>query len=83
MFALINRVTDVEIRGDKLILWAEADSFMRLSGDDIRASFERALREDGAPYTLVVNKKSGGVDMDGEIARIKKMIGDAKVNVKK
>ena len=83
VFALINRVTDVEIRGDKLILWAEADSFMRLSGDDIRASFERALREDGAPYTLVVNKKSGGVDMDGEIARIKKMIGDAKVNVKK
>lgn len=83
VFALINRVTDVEVRGDKLILWAEADSFMRLSGDDIRASFERALREDGAPYTLVVNKKSGGVDMDGEIARIKKMIGDAKVNVKK
>ena len=83
VFALINRVTDVEVRGDKLILWAEADSFMRLSGDDVRASLERALREDGAPYTLVINKKSGGVDMDSEIARIKKMIGDAKVNVKK
>ena len=51
--------------------------------DDVRASLERALREDGAPYTLVINKKSGGVDMDGEIARIKKLIGDAKVNVKK
>ena len=83
VFALINRVTDVEVRGDKLILWAEADSFMRLSGDDVRASLERALREDGAPYALVINKKSGGVDMDSEIARIKKMIGDAKVNVKK
>lgn len=83
IFALINRVTDVEVRGDKLILWAEAESFMRLSGDDVRASLERALREDGAPYTLVINKKSGGVDMDGEIARIKKLIGDAKVNVKK
>ena len=83
VFALINRVTDVEVRGDKLILWAEAESFMRLSGDDVRASLERALREDGAPYTLVINKKAGGVDMDGEIARIKKMIGDAKVNVKK
>ena len=83
IFALINRVTDVEVRGDKLILWAEAESFMRLSGDDVRASLERALREDGAPYTLVINKKAGGVDMDGEIARIKKLIGDAKVNVKK
>ena len=83
VFALINRVTDVEVRGDKLILWAEADSFMRLSGDDVRASLEHALREDGAPYALVINKKSGGVDMDSEIARIKKMIGDAKVNVKK
>ncbi len=82
-FALINRVTDVEVHGDKLVLWAEADSFMRLNGDDIRTSIERALREDGAPYTLFINKKSGNVDMDGEIARIKKMIGDAKINIKK
>ncbi|MFR1566222.1 MAG: hypothetical protein ACLSUT_07265, partial [Christensenellales bacterium] len=82
-FALLNRVTDVEIRGGKLVVWTEPDSFLRLSADDMTEAIARALSADGAPYSLVVNKKSGGVDMDGEIARIKKMIGDAKLNVKK
>ena len=82
-FALLNRVTDVEIRGGKLVVWTEPDSFLRLSADDMTEAVTRALNADGAPYSLVVNKKSGGVDMDGEIARIKKMIGDAKLNVKK
>ena len=76
-------MTDVEIRGGKLVVWTEPDSFLRLSADDMTEAIARALSADGAPYSLVVNKKSGGVDMDGEIARIKKMIGDAKLNVKK
>lgn len=82
-FALLSNVTDVEVRGDKLIVWAAPDSFLRLSDDEMTAAVTRGLAYDGAPYKLVVNKKSGGVDMDNEIARIKKMIGDAKLNIKK
>ena len=82
-FALLSNVTDVEVRGDKLIVWVAPDSFLRLSDDEMTSAVTRGLAYDGAPYKLVVNKKSGGVDMDNEIARIKKMIGDAKLNIKK
>ena len=82
-FSLLSNVTDVEVRGDKLIVWAAPDSFLRLSDDEMTGAITRALDYDGAPYKLTVNKKSGGVDMDSEIARIKKMIGDAKLNIKK
>lgn len=82
-FAALNRVTDVEVKGNKLIVWAESDNFLRLSADDMTEAIKRGLSVDGAPYELVIDKKAGGVDMDNEISLIKKLMGDAKLNIKK
>lgn len=83
LLALINNVSDVEVNGDKLIVWAAPENFLRLSGEDVVGALNRGLSADGAHFKLIVNKKSGGVDMDDEISKIKKLIGDAKLNIKK
>ncbi len=82
-FALLEGVKEVEVKNNKLVLWVEPSSFLSVSADDVVSALKRALEVDGAPYSLVVNKQIGGVDMDSEIARIKKMMGDAKLNIKK
>lgn len=79
---LLGSVEEVEIKGDKLVLWAAPDSFLQVSADDMLAALGRALAADGSGLTPEVNKRSGAVDMDSEINKIKKMIGDAKLNVR-
>ncbi|MDE7373601.1 MAG: hypothetical protein K2N18_06020, partial [Clostridia bacterium] len=77
-FATLNRVTDVEVKGNKLIVRADSDNFLRLSAEDMVEAIKRGLSVDGAPFELVIDKKSGDVDMDKEISLIKKLMGDAK-----
>jgi DNA polymerase-3 subunit gamma/tau len=79
---LLGGVKEVVIEKDKLIVWADADNFLALSAQDTVDAITRALEVNGDPFTLVVNKQAGGVDMDSEISKIKKMIGDAKLNIK-
>ncbi len=81
-FATLNRVTDVEVKGNKLIVRADSDNFLRLSAEDMVEAIKRGLSVDGAPFELVIDKKSGDVDMDKEISLIKKLMGDAKLNIK-
>ncbi len=82
-FALLEGVKEVEVKNNKLVLWVEPSSFLSVSADEVVLALKRAIEVDGAPYSLVVNKQTGGVDMDGEIARIKKMMGSAQLNIKK
>lgn len=79
---LLGSVEEVEIKGNKLVLWASPDGFLQLSADDMIAAFNRALAADGGGLSPEVNKRNGTVDMDSEINKIKKMIGDAKLNVR-
>ena len=79
---LLGSVEEVELRGNKLVLWASPENFLQVSADDMIAALSRALSADGCGFTPVVNKRSGAVDMDSEINKIKKMIGDAKLNVR-
>lgn len=79
---LLGSVEEVELSGNKLVLWASPENFLQVSADDMIAALSRALSADGCGFTPVVNKRSGAVDMDSEINKIKKMIGDAKLNVR-
>lgn len=79
---LLGSVEEVELSGNKLVLWASPENFLQVSADDMIAALSRALAADGCGFTPVVNKRSGAVDMDSEINKIKKMIGDAKLNVR-
>lgn len=79
---LLGSVEEVELSGNKLVLWASPENFLQVSADDMIAALSRALSADGCGFTPVVNKRSGVVDMDSEINKIKKMIGDAKLNVR-
>ena len=80
---LLGSVKEVEVSGDKIILWADGSDFLQLSDDAMISALRSALTADGAPYEPVVNKLAGGVDMDNEISKIKKLIGEAKLNIKK
>lgn len=79
---LLGAVEEVELNGGKLVVWASPESFLQLSSNDMVDAFKRALAADGCGYEPVVNKRSGEVDMDSEISKIKRLIGDAKLNVK-
>lgn len=81
--SLLGTVTDVEVSGNKLMIWADGSDFLQLSDESMITALRSALLADGAPYDPVVNKRAGGVDMDDEIAQIKKLIGEAKLNIKK
>ena len=81
-FNLLANVSDVEIAGDKLVIRAEGTDFLQLSDDAMVSALSSALTADGSPLTPVVEKVASGVDMDDEISKIKKMIGQAKLNVK-
>lgn len=79
----LTSVSSVEIKGDMLTVWADADNFLRVSADDVTDAIKRALAHDGTGVKLSVNKIAGGVDMDDEINRIKRMMGGARLNIKK
>lgn len=83
VLGLMDFVEKVEIKGNKLILSAGGDNFMQIGSPDFEQAIVRALDADGAALTVEINKLTGGVDMDSEIEHIKKLIGDAKLNVKK
>ncbi len=82
-FNALNTVNAVEIKGDNLIVWADVNNYLRLSDESMLTTLSEALTADGAMLVPVVRKQDGGVDMDSEIAKIKKLIGDAKLNIKK
>lgn len=80
----LSSASSVELKGDVLTVWVEPDSFLRVAADDVTEAVKRALSHDGTGIKLTVSKLAGGVDMDDEINRIKRMMGgDVRINIKK
>ena len=81
--ALLQRVAKVESgNNNTLVIWADSTDYLRLAEDDMQSAIRSALSIDGAPYSLVIKKVESGIDMDDEIAKLKRIIGDAKLNIK-
>ena len=79
----LERVSQVEVDNGKLVLWVEPENFLQIIDDSVSGALERALQADGCPLKLMVNKVVGKVDMDSEIEKIKRLMDDAKINIKK
>lgn len=79
----LDRIKEVEVRDGKLILWVEPNNFLQIVDESVSGAVERAIRADGINLKLMVNKVAGGVDMDSEIEKIKRLMDQAKINVKK
>ncbi|MBQ8882961.1 MAG: DNA polymerase III subunit gamma/tau [Clostridia bacterium] len=79
----LERVSEVECKDGKLILWVEPENFLQIMDESVSGAVERAIRADGCPLKLMVNKVVGKVDMDSEIEKIKRLMDEAKLNIKK
>ena len=75
LYALLGEHTDYALEGKVLVIWAGEDKFLRFCDEAVVSGIESALAGDGIPYRVRVEKRTGGVDMDKEIARIKKLTG--------
>ena len=81
--ALLQRVAKVESgNNNTLVIWADSTDYLRLAEDGMISAIRSALSIDGAPYLPIIKKVESGIDMDDEIAKLKRIIGDAKLNIK-
>lgn len=80
---LAGKQNDLEIKGGKLYVYADNEDFLQLSEPEFLEEIRRALIFDGTAIEVVIEKKkSDSVDMDSEIERIKKLVGNTKVDIK-
>ena len=82
LFSLLDGVEEVELTDNALTVFANSGNYLRLMGEDVTAAIGNALAGENPPITVKIAKKTSGVDMDADIARLKKMMGDAKTNIK-
>lgn len=79
MYALLGNKVDYKIEDDKLIVSANNELFLQFSETSVIEEINQALKAEN--LTLKVTKIVGEVDMDKEIDRVKKLIGNAKLNI--
>lgn len=75
---------DLELSGTTLTVFAnDDDSFMLLSSPEVMQALLRAAKSVDPDLTVGVDKRKEPVSMDGEIARLKMIAGNAKININK
>lgn len=83
IFSVAGEQDDVSLNANTLTVFATGEAFMTLSSPEAAEALSRAAQSVHPDLKVVVDKKSGKVDMDGEIAKIKAIAGNAKLNVNK
>lgn len=83
LYTLLGDQSDIEIEDNNLIIHASEDNFLSFSDESTITAITRALLSEGINLTVLVDKKKEAVDMDSEIMKIKKLMGDAQLNIKK
>ena len=83
VFSAAGEQEDVEMDGNTLTVYADGDWFMTLSTPEALEALQRAARSVHPELKVVVDKRVGSIDMDSEIAKIKAIAGNAKINIKK
>ena len=84
VFSTAGEQGDIELKGDTLTVYAsDDDAFMTLSTPEAAEAFSRAAQAVHPDLKIVVDKRTEKVNMDDEIARIKAIAGNAKINVNK
>lgn len=84
IYSLCGNHEDYQINENKLIIYTSSGSqFLEFSDDQTIGAITRALRADSKNFEVTVLKRGNGIDMDEEIARLKPLIGDAPLIIKK
>lgn len=83
LYALVGDHRDFTIEGDTLIIRARDAAFLQFSDAETLSMIERFLREDGDSLKVKVVQSSDDDAMDSAIDKLKKMMGDAKLEIKK
>lgn len=84
VFSAAGEQDDLELKESTLTVYArDEDSFMILNTPEAEAALSRAAKSVHPELNTIVEKRDGGIDMDSEIARIKAIAGNAKININK
>lgn len=83
LYTLVSGHKDYAIDKDNLVVYTTEASYTQFSSDSTMDAIINLLKADGSNLGLDVIKRKGGVDMDTEIERLKRAVGDIKVNIKK
>ncbi len=81
--SLVGNHSDVAILGNTLVVYANNENYLEFCDEAVFAALERGLVSAGFDLRLKIEKKLGEVDMDEEILKIKKLVGNkVPVNIK-
>jgi len=81
---LVGNHSDVDVVGSDLVIYAGNENYLEFCEDTIINALKRALMVLGEDMGVRVEKRTGNIDMDEEIIKIKKLVGgNVPVNVNK
>ena len=83
LYTLVGGHHDYGIVGDNFIIYAIDEEFLRFSEPSVIDEINSALKKMNIALKTKVEKRTDVVDMDKEINNIKKLIGNAKLNINK
>ena len=84
VFTAAGEQSDLELNGNDLTVYASDDqTFMLLSAPEALDALSRAAHSVYADLNVKIDKRTGKVDMDSEIEKIKAIAGNAKINIKR
>ena len=82
LYALLGAHSDVEIDGGKLIVHANDENYLQFSEPEAESAMQRGLDEMEVDLKVVVEKRAR-VDNDRMIDKIKSLMGDVELDVKR
>ena len=83
LYSLIGDHRDFSIEGNTLVIRARDATYLQFSDAETLSMIERFLREDGDELTVKVVQAADDNAMDSAIDKLKKMMGDAKLEITK
>lgn len=83
LYTLIGGHTDFDIKDGALVIGAAEAEFLEFSDPDTVAMIRRALGDMGLTLEVKVVRRAEGNRMDASVNRIKQLMGEAKLEIKK
>ncbi len=83
LYTLVGEHHDYAIQNGDFVIYAADEKFLRFSEPSVIGDISAALSALNIALKVRVEKRSDAVDMDKEINNIKKLIGNAKLNIVK
>jgi len=81
---LVGNHSDVAIAGSTLVIYASNENYLEFCEDAVINAISRALSSAGFELKIKIEKKVGEIDMDEEIIKIKRLVGNSvPVNIKR